>query len=110
MRSDPENTLYEALGILCEHFVQAPLHHADRLTLLACPQSEWIVVRDIIDPRSAVAEQLEAIERGQITLYANHAKTPGNRWSLVSFYADGIDSIVATALLLSEAHRNELRH
>ena len=76
LSSDPENALYEALGILCEHFVQTPAHHADRLTLLACPESEWMVVRDIIDPRSTVAEQLEAIERGQITLYAHHSKTP----------------------------------
>ena len=110
MSRNPEDTLFEALGSLCEHFVQGAAYHVDRLTLLACPASQWVVVRDIIDPRTTVAEQLEAVERGQITLYAHHAKTPDNRWSLVSFYADGIDSIVATALLLNEAHRNELRH
>ncbi|MEE2789746.1 MAG: hypothetical protein VX589_20565 [Myxococcota bacterium] len=110
MSRDPEDTLYEALGALCEHLVQGTAYHVDRLTLLACPPAQWLVVRDIIDPRTAIAAQLEAIERGHITLYAHHAKTPDNRWSLVSFYADGIDAIVATALLLNEAHRNELRH
>ena len=110
MSQDPEETLYEALGALCEHFVQGTDYHIDRLTLLACPAAQWVVIRDIIDPRSEVAEQLELMERGEITLYAHHSKTPDNRWSLVSFYADGIDAVVATALLLNDAHRNELRH
>ena len=93
MSQNPEDTLYEALGALCEHFVQGTAYHVDRSPCLPVRLRSGLV-RDI-DPRSAVAEQLEAIERGQITLYAHHAKTPDNRWSLVSFRqdADGIDGL-----------------
>ena len=110
MSADAEDVLHEALGRLCENFVRGSAYHVDRLTLLACPEAQWIVMKDIIDPRTTVAEQHEQLEHGEITLYAHHAKTPDHRWSLVSFYAGGIDAIVATALLFGEAHRNELRH